>query len=117
MRATEKLRMLADAGAIDEPTRGAVDGLLPWLREELQTDLDADDVAQMMVTHLAMATSRARSGAAIDAPAVEDPAVTASDRERAIEILRRLARAADCTFAPSEEVYLAAYVGALRIAA
>jgi len=117
MRATEKLRMLADAGAIDEPTRGAVDALLPWLREELQADLDADGVGQMMVTHLAMATSRARSGAVIDAPAVEDPAVTASDHERAADVLHRLAQAANCTFPPSEEAYLAAYMGALRITA
>jgi hypothetical protein len=117
MRATEKLRLLADSGAIDEPTRGAVDGLLPWLRDELDADLDADGVGQMMVTHLAMATWRARQGTVIEAPGVEDPAVTASDRTTATEVLRRLAEAARCTFAPSEEAYLAAYVGAVRTAA
>jgi hypothetical protein len=117
MRATEKLRMLADAGAIDEPTREAVDGLLPWLHKELRADLDTDGVGQMMVTHLAMAASRARNGTVIDAPGVEDPALTVSDRALAAEALHRLADAADCAFAPSEEAYLAAYIGAVRTAA
>jgi hypothetical protein len=117
MRATEKLRLLAETGAIDEASRHAVDGLLPWLRAELQADLDEDGVAQMLVTHLAMATSRARNGTVIDAPGVEDPALTPADRAHAAEVLRRLAHAAECTFAPSEEAYLALYMGAVRSAA
>jgi hypothetical protein len=117
MKATEKLRLLVDTGAIDETARRAVDDLLPWLRSELQADLDINAVGQMMVTHLAMATTRARRGTVIEASGVDDPAVTASDRRLAAEVLRRLGEAADCAFAPSEQAYLAAYMGALRVAA
>lgn len=114
MTATDKLRMLAESGVIDDVTRSAVVGLLPWLQSKLKADVDSDGVPQMMVTHLAMATARARQGEVLDPPGAPDPGVTDADRSLAAGVLHQLADVAGGGFSPSEEAHLAAYVAAVR---
>jgi hypothetical protein len=114
VRATDKLQLLADSGVIDDGVRVAVGSVLPWLQSDLGLAVDTDGVGQMLVTHLAMATERARQGIAIDPPAAEDPAVTEADRGLAASLLHRLRLASGVTFRPGENAYVAAYLSAAR---
>jgi hypothetical protein len=116
MRASEKLWLLAQSGVIDETVRSAVNSQLDWLRADLLLDIDTDGVGQMLVTHLAMATSRALQGESIDPPSAEDPAVTDADRSLAAALLERISATSGASFRPAETAYVAAYLSAAKSA-
>lgn len=116
MRATDKLRLLAQSGVIDETVRSAVDSQLDWMQTDLRLDIDTDGVGQMLVTHLAMATERALQGASIEPPSADDPAVTDADRSLATALLERISATSGVSFKPGESAYVAAYISAARSA-
>ena len=112
----ERLDLLEQTGVIGAPVRRAVERAASNLRGRLGRSLDSS-TGQMLMTHLAMALTRAASGEAIEeSPAELDEELEEFSAELTLAraVLGDAAEPLGLTLPEAEVQFVAAYLVALR---